>query len=46
VKAPLHDRPCTDRKIQQIIRLQPELRVGLHINLKYLTEFIELIDVG
>src|ERR1700730_2911415 len=33
-------------EIQEIVRLQSKLRVGLHIDLKYLPEFVELIDVG
>jgi hypothetical protein len=33
-------------QVQQIIRLQPELRIRLHIDLQRQTEFVELVDVG
>ena len=35
-----------DIEVQQIVGLQPELRLGLHIDLEYLAEFVELVDVG
>ncbi len=33
-------------EVQKVVRLEPELRIGLCVDLEYLTEFVELIDVG
>src|SRR5271166_3945534 len=33
-------------KIENVLRIQPELRIGLGIDLVRLAEFVELVDVG
>ena len=40
--------PCWLRtvKILDVARPQPELRIGLHIDLEHAAEFVELLDIG